>query len=151
MWGDVLVISKGWSTNISYRLRSQLQWRHNQRHGASNHRHLHCLLHCWYRPRSKKAWKLRVTGLWAGNSPVTVEFPAQKASNAENVSIWWRHHVSTSCEIVPRWMSHTTSDNSNTAWAMAWCRLALWCVPCRYPKQTAERPVIWTTMTLLWR
>ena len=27
-----------------------------------------------------------------GVSPVTGEFPAQKASNAENVSIWWRHH-----------------------------------------------------------
>ena len=24
--------------------------------------------------------------------PVTGEFPAQMASNAENVSIWWRHH-----------------------------------------------------------
>ena len=23
---------------------------------------------------------------------VTGEFPAQMASNAENVSIWWRHH-----------------------------------------------------------
>ena len=23
----------------------------------------------------------------------TGEFPAQRASNAENVSIWWRHHV----------------------------------------------------------
>ena len=21
------------------------------------------------------------------------EFPAQRASNAENVSIWWRHHI----------------------------------------------------------
>ena len=29
----------------------------------------------------------------AGNSPVTGEFPVQKASNAENVYIWWRHHV----------------------------------------------------------
>ena len=28
----------------------------------------------------------------AGKSPVTGEFPAQRASNAENVSIWWRHH-----------------------------------------------------------
>ena len=27
------------------------------------------------------------------NSPETGEFPKQKASNAENVSIWWRHHV----------------------------------------------------------
>ena len=29
-----------------------------------------------------------------GNSPGTGEFPAQMASNAENVSIWWRHHDS---------------------------------------------------------
>ena len=36
--------------------------------------------------------KLRVTGLCAGNLPGTGEFPAQMASNAENVSIWWRHH-----------------------------------------------------------
>ena len=28
----------------------------------------------------------------AGNSPVTGEFPAQRASYAENASIWWRHH-----------------------------------------------------------
>ena len=26
------------------------------------------------------------------NSPVSGEFPAQRARNAENVSIWWRHH-----------------------------------------------------------
>ena len=45
------------------------------------------------RRRSKKTAKLRVTGLCEGNSPVTGEFPAQRASKAENVSIWWRHHV----------------------------------------------------------
>ena len=28
-----------------------------------------------------------------GNSPVTGEFPTQRASNAENVSIWWCHRV----------------------------------------------------------
>ena len=32
-------------------------------------------------------------GLCAGNSPVTGEFPAQMASNAQNFSIWWRHHA----------------------------------------------------------
>ena len=37
--------------------------------------------------------KLHVTGLWAGNSPVTGEFPAQMASNVENVSIWWHHDI----------------------------------------------------------
>ena len=40
----------------------------------------------------KKTSEFRVTGLCAGNSPVTGEFPAQRASNAENVSVWWRHH-----------------------------------------------------------
>ena len=40
-----------------------------------------------------KTSKLRVTGLCEENSSVTGEFPAQRASNAENVSIWWRHHV----------------------------------------------------------
>ena len=35
------------------------------------------------RSRSKKISKLRVTDLCAGNSPVTGEFPAQTASNAE--------------------------------------------------------------------
>ena len=51
------------------------------------------LLNCLFRRRSKKISKLRVTGLCAGNSPVTNEFPGQRASNAENVSVWWRHHV----------------------------------------------------------
>ena len=45
-----------------------------------------------FRRRSKKTSKLRVTGLCVGNSPGTGEFPAQMASNVENVSIWWRHH-----------------------------------------------------------
>ena len=39
-----------------------------------------------------KTSKFRVTGLCKGNSPVTSEFPAQMASNTENVFIWWRHH-----------------------------------------------------------
>ena len=46
-----------------------------------------------FRRRSKKTSKLCVTGLCEGNSTATGEFPAQMASNAENVSIWWRHHV----------------------------------------------------------
>ena len=76
---------------ISFRGES-LHWRHNGRDGVSNH-HLHdCLLNRLFRRRSKKTSKLRVTGLCAGNSSVTSEFPAQRASNAENVSIWWRHH-----------------------------------------------------------
>ena len=45
------------------------------------------------RRRSKKTSNLRVTVLCEGNSPVTGEFPAQRASNPENVSIWWRRHI----------------------------------------------------------
>ena len=70
-----------------------LQGRHNERHGISNHRPLDCLLSCLFRRRSKKISKFRVSGLCEGNLPVTGEFPSQRASGAENASIWWRHHV----------------------------------------------------------
>ena len=69
-----------------------LRWRHNGCDSVSNHQPHHCLLNRLFRRRSKKTLKLRVTGLCVGNSPETSEFPAQMASNAENVSIWWRHH-----------------------------------------------------------
>ena len=70
-----------------------LQWHHNERRGVSNHRHLDCLFSRLSRLRSKKASQLRVTGLCEGNPPVTGGFPSQRTSNAENVSIWWRHHA----------------------------------------------------------
>ena len=70
-----------------------LRWRHNDHAGVSNHQPHGCLLNRLFRRKSKKTSKLRVTGLCAGNSPGTGEFPAQMASYAENVSIWWRHHV----------------------------------------------------------
>ena len=69
-----------------------LQWRHNELAGVSNNQPHHCLLKRLFGCQSKKISKLCVTGLCEGNSPVTGEFPAQMASNAENVSIWWRHH-----------------------------------------------------------
>ena len=69
-----------------------LQWRHNERDGVSNHQRHDCLLNGLLRRRSRETSKLRVTGLCAGKSPVTGEFPAQMASNATNVSSWWRHH-----------------------------------------------------------
>ena len=46
------------------------------------------------RVRIKENSKLRVTGLCEENPPITGEFPAQKASNAENGSISWRQHAS---------------------------------------------------------
>ena len=70
-----------------------LRWRHNELDGVSDHQPHDCLLNRLFGRRSKKTSKLRVNGLCAENSPGTGEFPTQKASNAENVSIWWRHHV----------------------------------------------------------
>ena len=69
-----------------------LEWRHNGHDSVSNHRPHDCLLNRLSRRRSKKTPKLRVNGLCAGTSPGAGEFPAEMASNAENVSIWWRHH-----------------------------------------------------------
>ena len=56
------------------------------------------------RCRSKKTSKPRVTGLCAGNSPVTGEFLAQRASNVENVSTWWRHHGNERHKQVQSWL-----------------------------------------------
>ena len=70
-----------------------LQWRHYERNGVSNHQTHDCILNRLIRRTSTKTSKLRITGLCEGNSPVTGEFPAQRVSNVENVSIWWRHHV----------------------------------------------------------
>ena len=52
-----------------------LQWRHNGRDCVSNHQSRHCLLNRLFRRRSKRTSKLRVTGLFARNSPVTDESP----------------------------------------------------------------------------
>ena len=85
------------SARIFYRMcistRITLHWRHNGCDSISNHQPHNYLLNRSCGRRSKKTSKLRVTGLCTGYSPVTGEVPAQRASNAENVSIWWRHHA----------------------------------------------------------
>ena len=73
-----------------YGSHSALQWRHNGRDDISNPQPHDCSLNRLF--GRKKKLMLRVTALCAGSSPVTGEFPTQMASNAENVSIWWRHH-----------------------------------------------------------
>ena len=98
-----------------YCMDDPLHWRHNWRNGVSNHQPHHCLLNRWFRRRSKKTSKLRVTGLWAGKSSVTGEFPAQMASNAENVSIWWRHHAFMRTKYTRPQMSLATADPPSSA------------------------------------
>ena len=80
---DSLLMSSAWIVS--------LLGRHNGRGSVSNHQPRDCLLNRLFRRRSKKTSKLRVTCLCVGNSPGTGEFPAQRASNAEIVSILWRH------------------------------------------------------------
>ena len=74
-------------------LRHQLQWRHNERDGVSNHRRPDCLLSLLFRRRTQKTSNLRVTRLCEGHPPVTAGFPSQRASDAKKVSFWWRHHT----------------------------------------------------------
>ena len=74
-------------------VRHPLQCHHNEIASVSNHQPYDCLLNRLFTRRSKKTSKLRVTGLCVRNSPTTGEFPAQRASKAENVSIWLRHHA----------------------------------------------------------
>ena len=95
------------SVVLWYRSLYSLQWCHNGRDGVSNHQPHACLLNRLLRRRSKKTTKARVTGFCLGNSPVTGEFPTQMASNAKNVSIWWRHHVAG--YFTGTWSDHATT------------------------------------------
>ena len=85
---------------IPYRCVTEMEVVDMKIFGAANYENHYCdvimgaitsrVLNGLFRRRSKKTSKLRVTGLCVGNSPVTDEFPTQNASNAGNVSIWWR-------------------------------------------------------------
>ena len=69
-----------------------LQWRHNEHDGVPNHQRLDCLLNRSFRRRSnQRKPKIGVTGHCEGNPSLTIGFPSQRTSDAENVSIWWRH------------------------------------------------------------
>ena len=71
--GDKLVLY----LSITHSSPSLIQWGHKDRDDVSKHRCLDCVL-------SRLFWR---------RSKVTGGFPSQKASNAENIFIWWRHHA----------------------------------------------------------
>ena len=100
-----------------------LRWRHNGRDSVSYHQPHGCLLNRLIRRRSKKTSKLRVTGLCAGNSPGTGEFPAQMASNAKNVSIWWRHHAQDPCWSLIGSMTSDVCVRTMISWISCTCLL----------------------------
>ena len=65
-----------------------LRWRHNELDGVSDHQP-----HVYSGADQRKHQSSASLAFVRGNSQGTGEFPAQMASNAENVFIWWRHHV----------------------------------------------------------
>ena len=71
----IVVATLAWKEAI-YTYLTPLQWRHDMRDGVSNHQPHDCLLMRFFRRRSKKTSKFRVTDLcagihhrWAVNSP----------------------------------------------------------------------------------
>ena len=105
-----------------------------------------------FRRRLKKTSKFRVTGIFAGNSPVIGEFPVQMASNAENVSIWWRHHA---IPYIPYRLFNPILHHQNLMsanWRRRWSliRLALCqnmvskqCSYCIFEKKMAWSRLVW--------
>ena len=59
------------------------------------------------------------------NSLVTSELPAQRASNAENVSIRWRHHI----HMTSVFVKFSISENSTIDMYVAWKNTTLAPVP----------------------
>ena len=91
-----------------------LQWCHHGRDGVSNHQPHHCLLNRFFCRRSKKTSTLHVTDLCV---------PAQMVSNAEDVSIWWRHNEF--CILMkasPKFQFVINSINSTSDWFPQICK-----------------------------
>ena len=77
-----------------------LQWRHNELDGVSNHQPHDCLLNRLFKTQIKESIKAPLRWPLCGKFTVTGDFLAQMASNAENVSIWWRHHEKESTRLL---------------------------------------------------
>ena len=95
---------------MRHRLDFPLLWRHNGRDSVSNHQPHDCLLNVYSDTDQRKHQSSASLAFCAGNSPGTGEFPAQMASYAENVSIWWRHHAKLNIRI---WIRNEISHNSS--------------------------------------
>ena len=100
---------------------NRLQWRHNEHDSAWNHQPRDCLLNRLFRRRSKRTWKLRVTCLCVGNSLGPVNSPHKWPSNAEKVSIWWRHHDRRNCGL-PLWLYSATCMMTTLVFHYIYCR-----------------------------
>ena len=69
-----------------------LQWRHNDHDGISNHQPRRLFTQPSIQTQIKENIKAPCHWPLCGEFTGTGEFPTQRVSYAENVSIWWRHH-----------------------------------------------------------
>ena len=92
-----------------------LQWRHNDHDGVSNHQPHGCLFNQVYSGTDRRKHQSSASRAFAcGEFTGSGEFPAQTASNAENVSIWWRHRG-----ILGSGSTHETlSPGNNHVWPL---------------------------------
>ena len=113
---------------------ASIPWRHNWVRWRLKSPASRLFAQLFIQARIKKTSKLHVTGIGAGNSPVTGEFPAQMASNAVNVSIWWRHHAIASINYFAKFLSCpkyfiqlfvTKKRNNNIEQKWHSCKIAL--------------------------
>ena len=81
---------------IATQMARTLRWRSIRHGGVSNRQpHLTIVYSTVYSGADQRKHQSSASLAFVrGNSPGTGEFPAQMASNAENISIWWRHHGS---------------------------------------------------------
>ena len=100
------------------------QWRHNERDSVSNHQHCDCLLNRLFRRGSKKTSKLRVTGLFEGNSPVAWDNLALFPMHAYKTSLTEMNNKSIPCSHWNGWYGHNKAKHNKTVCTLTYFGLA---------------------------
>ena len=94
--------------------------------------------------------KLLITGNCEGNPPVTGGFPSQRASNAENVSVWWHYHMQKA--LMSSWCKH--SELSPSLFVFSWHHVFPLVISSFTPADilisTASRPLVLIKPHLTW-
>ena len=88
LWEQSLLVTTA-ARNIQDKGEPALKWRHNERDLKSPATRL--FAESFVQAQIKGTSTFRITCLCKGDSPVTSEFPTQRASNAVNISFWRGH------------------------------------------------------------
>ena len=110
LWCDILCWMNYHIYHNWMREHNTLQWRHNGRDGVSDHQPHECHTQPFIQVQIKE--NIKAQRLWPSCREFPgdrwIEFPTQRASNADNVSIWWRHH-----EMAMKGSNSRTITNTN--------------------------------------